>query len=138
MFVVLALLAALILGTLLVFRHWGELPPQTAVPGAAENPSTPEAGPPLVPSASDRTPQSAAEAKYVLTISAREGSWVKVVADLGAPAEYELKAGDRLRLEAQTKFNLLIGNAGGVALVLNDKPVPVPGKRGEIVNLHLP
>jgi cytoskeleton protein RodZ len=76
--------------------------------------------------------------KHVLMISAHEDSWVKVVIDQGIPAEHTLKAGKEIRLEAQNSFNLLIGNAGGVKLKLDNKPLPVLGRRGEIVNLNLP
>jgi hypothetical protein len=76
--------------------------------------------------------------KYVLTIAAHENSWVKVVIDQGMASEHKLKAGEQLRLEALSGFNLLIGNVGGVKLSLNNQPVTVPGKRGEVVNLHLP
>jgi hypothetical protein len=71
-------------------------------------------------------------------VSATENTWLKVVTDQGIPAEYNLKAGEHLKLEARSTFNLLIGNAGGVKLNLNNKPVNVPGKRGEVVNLQLP
>jgi hypothetical protein len=75
---------------------------------------------------------------HVLIISAHEDSWIKVVIDQGTPADHTLKAGNQIRLEAQNSFNLLLGNAGGVKLNLNTKPLPVPGKRGEMVNLTLP
>lgn len=76
--------------------------------------------------------------KRVLAIAAHENSWVKVVIDQGATSEHKLKPGDQLRLEAQHSFNLLIGNVGGVRLSLDDQPVTIPGKRGEVVNIHLP
>jgi len=66
--------------------------------------------------------------KHVLTIVAHENSWVKVVIDQGASSEHKLKAGEQLRLVAQTSFNLLIGNVGGVKMSLNNQPVTVPGK----------
>jgi hypothetical protein len=71
-------------------------------------------------------------------IAAHENSWVKVVIDQGPASEHKLKAGDQLRLEARTGFNLLIGNVGGVKLILDNQPVTIPGKRGEVVNIHLP
>lgn len=143
LFAVLTLLIALIVATLLAFQHWDGRQADTMATGPADSPPASEAQPgqrPLapVPSSAAEAPQATETPKYVLVISAREKSWVKVVLDQGIPSEHELKAGDRLRLEARAKFNLLIGNAGGVTLVLNDKPVPAPGKRGEIVNLHLP
>jgi hypothetical protein len=49
-----------------------------------------------------------------------------------------LKPGEKISLSAESRFNLLIGNAGGVRLNLNGKPVPVPGKSGQVVNVTLP
>jgi hypothetical protein len=49
-----------------------------------------------------------------------------------------LKQGDRLELEASAGINLLVGNATGVQLILNDKPIKVPGKSGQVVNIQIP
>lgn len=93
---------------------------QSGVPGALPpGPAEPDAG-------------------LKLTITAHETTWVKVVTDQGHPGEYSLRAGQQLKLEARSHFNLLIGNGGAVKLMLNNVPVAVPGKRGEPVNLHLP
>ena len=80
----------------------------------------------------------AVQEKFVLHITAKEDTWMKVIVDNQDPKEYNLASGDGLELEASSKFNLLIGNAGGVTLRLNDKEIPVVGKNGEMVNLHLP
>jgi cytoskeleton protein RodZ len=73
-----------------------------------------------------------------LAISAREETWMKIIIDGGKPKEYTLNSGDRLLLEAEVAFNLLIGNAGGVDLRLNDRPVERPGKSGQVITLQLP
>jgi cytoskeletal protein RodZ len=78
------------------------------------------------------------EEKFVLHINAKEDTWMKVIVDNRDPKEYNLASGDDLELEASSKFNLLIGNARGVLLRLNDKEIPVAGKSGEMVNLDLP
>lgn len=135
--VALLLLAAMAAATIWVYRATDRqaAPPhveQAAAPGgdAAREPE-----PPLVPAAGSR---AARPLRHVLTIQAREDGWVKAVVDDANPTEHALKAGDRLRLEARGGFNLLLGNAGGLLLTLDGKPVAVPGKRGETVNLHLP
>jgi len=139
----LALLLILVVGSIVVWQWLSpphiETAPTTADPGAV----SPE--PPPVDSARNRTappptlkPAPPAAPPQILTVSATENTWLKVVTDQGIPAEYNLKAGEHLKLEARSTFNLLIGNAGGVKLNLNNKPVNVPGKRGEVVNLHLP
>ena len=76
--------------------------------------------------------------KYALLIQSREETWMKVVADDQDPIEYNLTPGDKIELEADTGFTLLIGNAGGVELMLNGKPVQIPGTSGQVVNLQLP
>lgn len=76
--------------------------------------------------------------KLILTISAVEDLWIKVIIDNKAPSEYNLKSGENLELEASSGYNLLIGNAGGCELKLNGQPVSISGRIGEIVSLQLP
>jgi cytoskeleton protein RodZ len=75
---------------------------------------------------------------YLLNITVSEKTWLKVLVDDQEAMEYALNTGDRLDLEAAESINLLIGNAGGVQLTLNDKPYPVPGKSGQVVNVVIP
>jgi len=76
--------------------------------------------------------------KLILTVSAVEDLWIKVIIDNQAPNEYNLRAGENLELEASQGYNLLIGNAGGCELKLNGQPVSISGRIGEIVSLQLP
>ena len=78
------------------------------------------------------------EEKLLLEIMTIEDTWIKIIMDGRSPKQYSLKPGDRLELEASSGFNLLIGNAAGVNLSLNGKPVKVPGKSGEVVNVQIP
>jgi cytoskeletal protein RodZ len=75
---------------------------------------------------------------YRLEIRSHEKTWLKVIADDERATEHTLNPGDSLTFEADTTFNLLIGNAGGVTVQLNDQPVAVPGNTGQVVNLQLP
>lgn len=77
-------------------------------------------------------------AKYVLEIVCHENTWLKVIADDARATEHNLKPGETIALKADTMFNLLIGNAGGVTVQLNGKPVPLSGASGQVVNLQLP
>jgi cytoskeletal protein RodZ len=76
--------------------------------------------------------------KFLLHVTAVEETWLKVIMDEKAPAEYYLKTGDQIDLEANSGYNLLIGNAGGLHITLNDKPVFIPGKSGDVVTIELP
>ena len=76
--------------------------------------------------------------KLLLKIMTIEPTWLKVVIDGESVREYSLKPKDRLALEASTEFNLLIGNARGLNLTFNNKPVIITGKSQEVVTLRLP
>lgn len=73
-----------------------------------------------------------------LRMTAVESTWLKVVSDDQTPREFLLQADQDVTLTAEHQFNLVIGNAGGIRVVLNDQPVPVVGTRGQVVALHLP
>ena len=76
--------------------------------------------------------------KLLLVIKVVEKTWMKIITDGQSPKEYSLKPGDILKMEALKSFNLLIGNAAGVQLTLNGKPMKVSGKSGEVVNIQIP
>jgi len=76
--------------------------------------------------------------KLLLKIVTVEKTWLKVIVDDQQSREYSLNPGDRLELEALSGFNLLIGNAAGVHLNINDKDLPVPGNKGQVVTLKIP
>ncbi len=86
----------------------------------------------------DSKPVKAVPEKLLLQVTAVEDTWLKVIMDEKGSTEYNLNSGDQIELEATTGFNLLIGNAGGLKLKLNDKPVSIPGKSGEVVTIELP
>lgn len=76
--------------------------------------------------------------KLVLQLSAVERSWMKVTIDDGIPREFTLSQGEQITLEAQRRFDLLIGNAGGIRLKLNDGTARIAGPSGKVVRLRLP
>lgn len=86
----------------------------------------------------DRMKVESEKDKLRLKILAIEETWLKVVVDGLDAKAYTLKPGDRMELEALSDFNLLIGNAAGVKLTLNDKDVRIEGKSGQVVNVKIP
>ena len=86
----------------------------------------------------DVKPAKTVPEKLSLHVTAVEATWLKVIMDDKEPTEYNLNSGDHIELEAATGFSLLIGNAGGLKLTLNDKPVSIPGKSGDVVTIELP
>ncbi len=85
-----------------------------------------------------REPAEKKSEKLSLQITALEDTWIKVIIDEKESIEYNLKSGDEIELEATTGYNLLIGNAGGIKISLNDKPVAISGESGQVVTIHLP
>ncbi len=102
-----------------------------------DRPHTPEATSPREAGAAPSKETSIA-GNFVLTIDAIEKTWVKINIDGEEPLEYLLRPKDHVELEAGSHYHMLIGNAGGLKMMLNGEPVHINGKRGEVVTLELP
>jgi len=76
--------------------------------------------------------------KLFLQIDAVEDTLLKIIIDDSEPLEYSLHPMDHMELEASSKINLLVGNAAGVKILLNEKPVFIPGKSGDVAYIELP
>ncbi|MBI1910608.1 MAG: DUF4115 domain-containing protein [Deltaproteobacteria bacterium] len=76
--------------------------------------------------------------KHFLTASANESVWIKIRIDNGDATEVYLRQGEKVNWKASDNFSLLIGNAGGVSLTYDGKPVNNLGISGEVVSLKLP
>lgn len=63
---------------------------------------------------------------------------IKIIIDSLKTTEYLLNPGDKVELEAKSKFNILAENAAGIKLFLNDIPVHFPGKSGQMVSFEIP
>lgn len=104
-------------------------PERTALPAP-----TAKGSPPTERLTSDeKTPE-----KLTLRVIAVERTWLKVIVDGQNARSYELKPEDRLELEGTSNFNLMIGDASGLQIFLNDRPVKLFGSRGQVVSLKLP
>ncbi|MCD6184225.1 MAG: DUF4115 domain-containing protein [Deltaproteobacteria bacterium] len=85
-----------------------------------------------------KVPVEVVPEELLLRIEAIEETWLKVIIDSDDAMEYTVKPGDTLKLEASSGYNILIGNAAGVKLFLNDKSIKVPGRSGQVVTIQLP
>ena len=142
LFVSLVALLCLIAGTIWVSQLKRESKPEVASEETTE-PQT-EAEPQVDAPVADTMPEVQAEdvlkavEKHLLRIETSEETWLKIIIDGQEPNEYKLFPGDRVELEAKDSYNLLIGNSGGVDLFLNDQPVAIAGKSGQVINIQLP
>jgi hypothetical protein len=74
----------------------------------------------------------------VLRGEAVEATWLRISIDRGQQVEYLLQPGEQMKWQAKSGFSLLVGNAAGVRLFLNDKPIKTLGQKGQVVSLSLP
>jgi len=75
---------------------------------------------------------------YHLSIKARETTWIKIVSDKTKSSQVLLKPGESIERMASEGFHLEIGNAGGVDISFQQKPLGSLGKSGEVVTVNLP
>lgn len=72
-----------------------------------------------------------------LMISCQERTWVSVVIDDNEKKEFMLNPEEIVILNARSNYDLLIGNAAGVKLILDGKDVEVSGMSGEVKRVKL-
>ncbi len=72
-----------------------------------------------------------------LMITCQERTWVSVVIDDIEKKEFMLNPQDIVILNAKATYDLLIGNAGGVRLILDGKDVQFSGMSGEVKRIKL-
>jgi cytoskeleton protein RodZ len=95
----------------------------TGSPGLAQK------APPPSPSAKmERMPR-----RLSLTARATETTWMAVRDDEGQERRVLLQKGQIAHFASDTRFLVTVGNAGGVELRLNGKPMPLLGKSGQVV-----
>ena len=72
-----------------------------------------------------------------LMITCHERTWISAVIDGKEKKEFMLSPQEIIVLNAKEEFDLLIGNAGGVKLLLNGKDAEFTGKSGEVKRVKL-
>lgn len=101
-----------------------------AQPSPAPMPSTPTAAaPPAAPSQA----ASAIVAPYRLVARTSETTWMRVRTEDGRTSEETIPANEVREWVSNGPFVLTIGNAGGVSLELNGRPVPRLGASGAVI-----
>lgn len=106
--------------------------PNTPAPVAAPAPAPPATPPETTAAAPEPEPAPAAEALAV-EMEVRETTWIRVTTDRNnvVPGEI-LQPGMTRRFTAQNAIDLIIGNAGGLTLKVNNQAVKALGKSGQV------
>ncbi len=115
------------------------------IPAVAQSRETLQTSAPVTPvdnipvkSVQPEIPKPATEKNYHLFIEARETVWLMIREDRNRPEQMILKAGETLERFAAEFFTIDIGNAGGIDIMFQGKPVGNIGKRGQVVHLRFP
>ncbi len=88
---------------------------------------------PPVEAAGEKAPAPQTESPLRLVVRATELTWVRVETDEGETIQELLPVSAVREWSAQSRFVLTVGNAGGIKLELNGKPLPPLGRSGEVV-----
>jgi cytoskeletal protein RodZ len=88
--------------------------------------------PPPPPSTTAAAPGTPLTGALVLSLTARQDCWVEVQLDGTTALSRILTQGETQRLEAQSQIVLSVGNAGGIAFSVNDRPGIPLGREGEV------
>lgn len=112
-------------------------PPVTATTFIPEKkPAVEEKQPGVAPSVPAAAATSVPEKKVLsLQIKAVEVTWVSVQADDQAAKEMTFKPGEGISVQASNRIRMILGNAGGIDLILNGKPLEKFGMSGEVLIL---
>ena len=120
-----------------------EKPPLTPSPPATATSFIPEKKPVVeekqsgvVPSAPAAATTSVPEKKlFSLQLKAVEMTWVSLYTDDQPAKEMTFKPGEGLSVQSSNRIRMILGNAGGLDLILNGRPLEKFGKSGEVLTL---
>jgi cytoskeleton protein RodZ len=105
--------------------------PVTPPPKAAVEPAVASLSPASSPSGSGR------DNTLALELDVHEATWIKVSADGATVLNEVLQPGVTRRFTAQTSLKVDLGNAGGLSMKVNDKPVRSLGRSGQVRSLTI-
>lgn len=84
-------------------------------------------------------PVSVADKYQHLILKGLDNSWVQVSMDDGqSSSQVDLDQGETKTYKALKSFKVKVGNAGGVQIQFNGKPLGILGATGQVVEIHLP
>lgn len=75
---------------------------------------------------------------YTLHVKFNERTWVKIALDGQESQEEIFKRNSEKTWDADNSIDLYLGNAGGVNITLNGKPMPLKQESGQTVRLQIP
>ena len=107
-------------------------------PPAALAPMTTKESAPVAERKTVRSPSSPSGKMLHLVIETRDRSWIRITEDQNPSYQILLKPGDRIERMASDSFLLDIGNAGGINVIFQGRPLESLGNRGQVIHVRLP
>jgi cytoskeleton protein RodZ len=89
---------------------------------------------PSSPTAST-TPSVSEKKSFSLQLKAIEETWMNLQVDDQPDKKMTFKTGEGISVQALYRIRIVVGNAGGLDLTLNGKPLDRFGKSGEVLTL---
>jgi cytoskeleton protein RodZ len=114
--------------------------PSAVPPNAASAPSTAATGGASAPAgamAAAETPADSGGAPVRVQLVASEPVWVRVQTDGKYSFSGVLSANETRTVEASNQVTLRLGNAGGITILLNGKPIGNVGPKGQVRTIQL-
>jgi len=139
-----AALAAVIIGGALLYSRWsghqvdGVRPPQQSAAAPAQSAAVPAkpAPPPVAAPAPASPPVSTAPAPpeegVTVTVKATQTAWISLLAEGQNAVIATLKPGEEKTIAGKDLVRLRTGNAGGIEISLNGKPIGPIGRSGQV------
>ncbi len=131
----LGLIAVVVVAAVLLFSGWWFFAkyglPKLRHVRAADS-SRPAATPPPPAAVSAHSDPLRTEDGFVVRVKAKESSWMSIVADGKPVMSGELPRDAEKSIHARQSVVLKIGNAAGIELFHNDKPIPSLGGGAEV------
>jgi cytoskeletal protein RodZ len=125
-----AIIVAFVAFYLLLFPP-SKPPMQPVSPKPAVKKAIPSLPPPPPPEGAGKVPVSE-EKPIRLQLRTVERTWVSIHLDDQPELDITLQPGEGVSYQAMKRIQLLIGNAGGLDLIFNDKRLEKVGKSGEV------
>ncbi len=131
------MVGGVVVASLIVFYFFSPYSSKPLVEPVPEKPIIEEKSP-VAPSPPVATTHSVPEKKpFSLQLKAVEETWVSLQVEGQSEKEMTFKPGEGISIQASNQIRIIIGNAGGLDLILSGKPLDKFGKSGEVVTLTI-
>jgi cytoskeleton protein RodZ len=108
--------------------------------GSAPRPSAMGAGSAdILPEAAEKPVAAGQSAeRHQFSVEANQKTWIQVTVDDKNTQNAMLESGDKREWQAEKTMKITVGNAGGVQMKWDDRPIDVPAKPGSVIRFSLP